>query len=105
MNQEGNVEVRVVEKGGRDVVIKTASFTYGRKINLGDYNSVNLECTVWADIGPDEQPNLDEVMKALVNMASNVVQAKKERLPEFAKLGAKTEEAFMGMKLAARDVE
>ena len=97
---KANLEVRVVEEGERDVIIKTASFTYGRKINLGDYNSVNLECTLWCDIGPGEQENLDEVMKALINMATEVVEAKKSRLPEFAKVKARAEEAFLGLKLA-----
>ncbi len=30
--------------------IKTVSVTYGRKANLGDYNSADVECSVWADV-------------------------------------------------------
>lgn len=34
--------------------IKTISVTYLRKINLGQYNSIELGMTAWADIGADE---------------------------------------------------
>jgi hypothetical protein len=32
------------------VRIKTIAVTYGRKFNLGDYNSLNIEVSAWADI-------------------------------------------------------
>jgi hypothetical protein len=34
--------------------IKTVSATYGRKFNLGDFNSLEISMTVWADIAEDE---------------------------------------------------
>jgi hypothetical protein len=36
------------------MTVKTASVTYGRKFNLGGYNSAEIAATLWADIGPDE---------------------------------------------------
>lgn len=36
--------------------VKTISVSYRRKFNLGDYNSLDLEATVWCDLdeGEDE---------------------------------------------------
>lgn len=36
--------------------LKTVSVTYGRKINLGDYNSATVDCTLWADLDEGEAP-------------------------------------------------
>lgn len=37
--------------------VKTISTGYSRKFNLGDYNSVELDCSIWASIaeGEDEE--------------------------------------------------
>jgi hypothetical protein len=63
--------------------IKTVSVTYGRKQNLGDYNSATVDCTLWADIDPDGE-DLDVAMHALWEMAkanvkANLVQTVKEQ--------------------------
>jgi hypothetical protein len=34
--------------------IKTISVTYHRKFNLGDYESLELGCSLWAQIDPEE---------------------------------------------------
>lgn len=34
--------------------VKTISVTYGRKINLGDYNSAEIGLTLWADLEEGE---------------------------------------------------
>lgn len=52
--------------------VKTVSVTYGRKINLGDYNSATVDCTIWADV--DEGDNLDQAMKDLWAMAKENVR-------------------------------
>ena len=36
--------------------VKTVSVHYGRKQNLGDFNSANVECTVWADVERRRRP-------------------------------------------------
>lgn len=37
--------------------IRTVSVTYGRKLNLGNYNSANISLTLWADIDATEDPS------------------------------------------------
>ncbi|BAY95265.1 MULTISPECIES: hypothetical protein [unclassified Tolypothrix] len=34
--------------------IKTIAVTYHRKFNLGDYESLELGCSLWAQIDPEE---------------------------------------------------
>ncbi|MBE9053947.1 hypothetical protein IQ243_26820 [Nostocales cyanobacterium LEGE 11386] len=34
--------------------VKTISVTYHRKFNLGDYESLELGCSLWAQIDPEE---------------------------------------------------
>jgi hypothetical protein len=38
--------------------IKTISVSYSRKFNLGDYNSLGLEVTYWADLDESDDPVL-----------------------------------------------
>ena len=35
--------------------IKTISVTYNRKFNLGDYESLELSCSLWGQIDPAEE--------------------------------------------------
>lgn len=74
--------------------VKTVSVHYGRKHNLGDYNSANVECTIWADV--EEGENLNRVMGDLWEMAKNNVRA---QLVPLAKGNGsmKTEEIFLGL--------
>ena len=41
--------------------VKTISVVYGRKFNLGDYNSMTVEATAWCDLdeGDDEKVAYD----------------------------------------------
>ncbi|MEG4088509.1 hypothetical protein [Microcoleus sp. Pol12B4] len=34
--------------------IRTIAVVYTRKFNLGNFNSVDLSCSLWAQIGPEE---------------------------------------------------
>lgn len=76
-------------------LVRTISVTYGRKLNLGDYNSATVDCTIWADIEPGE--NLDQAMKSLWAMAKENVKAAAQ--PLIAKSGANsnTKEFFLGL--------
>jgi hypothetical protein len=83
-------------------LVKTVSVHYGRKINLGDYNSANVECTVWADVEPDE--DLDAAMHALWSCAKENVKA--QLVPLAKKNGAGSiniKETFLGLPIEARD--
>jgi len=80
--------------------LKTVSVTYGRKFNLGDYNSATIDCTLWADLeeGEDEAA----AMTALWDMAKNNVKA--QALPLVTKNEARTQSIFMGLPVTVRQV-
>jgi len=80
------------------MIVKTISCTYGRKVNIGDYNSANVEVTYWADVEPEE--DLHESMKALWTMAKANVRA--QVVPLMTKQTAKVEEAFLGLPVEVR---
>lgn len=73
--------------------------TYGRKMNLGDFNSSHVEITLNAELEPGDDEAA--VTEALRQMARNNVMAELARLkPE---LRAKTEELFMGLPKDIQD--
>ena len=77
--------------------IKTVSVTYERKQNLGDFNSANVGCTIWADLSYDDDRDLDVEMNALWEMAKNNV---KSQLMPLTKNGSmKTENLFLGLPI------
>jgi hypothetical protein len=39
------------------VKVRTISVTYGRKINLGNYNSCEIGLSIWADLDEGENPH------------------------------------------------
>jgi hypothetical protein len=81
------------------MILKTISTTYGRKLNLGDYNSVHIEMSLWAELedGDDEALAAD----ALRQMARHQVMAEMARVkPELA---AKITDIFMGLPTAVRE--
>lgn len=61
--------------------VTTVSITVKRKFNLGNYESVELGATVWADIEPAD--NLSDCTKALWAMASENIKA--QAMPLLAK--------------------
>lgn len=58
--------------------VKTVAVCYGRKFNLGDYNSLNLEVTLWADLEEGDSP--DDVTGALQGKARDAVRREYSRL-------------------------
>jgi hypothetical protein len=80
--------------------IKTVSVHYGLKVNLGDFNSANVECTLWADIDESEGENLDSLMKSLWGMAKENVKAQLSPIQKETKGGganANVSETFLGL--------
>lgn len=73
--------------------IKTVSVTYGRKFNLGDYNSATIDCTMWADL--DEGDNEGTVMTALWAMAKNNVKA--QAIPILKQQAEQAEAILLGL--------
>lgn len=78
--------------------LKTVSITYGNKVNLGNYSSATIECSLWAELEEDE----DEAaaMTALWEMAKNNVKA--QAVPLVTKQAANVEQIYMGLPLAVR---
>ena len=60
--------------------VNTVSVSYGRKFNLGDYNSLSLEVTLWADL--EEGDVAQAVINSLQDQARNSVKAEYGRLPK-----------------------
>ena len=58
------------------ITVKTVAVKYGRKYNLGNYKSAEIEVTMWADIAEDGNGSLDAVMHRLWTMAKANVEAK-----------------------------
>lgn len=79
--------------------IKTVSFTYGRKFNLGDYNSANVECSVWAEL--DEGQTEAEALAQCVALAKQTVRENAE--PLFAKQSAEVKALFAGLPVEAQE--
>ena len=78
--------------------LKTIAVTYGRKMNLGDYNSVHSEITLWADLedGDDEA----EAAAALRQMARNHVMTELARVQPA--LAAKVQDIFMELPVTVQ---
>lgn len=55
------------------MLLNSVTITYGRKVNLGDYNNANIEVTLGADIELGD--DLHEVMQELWTMAKANVRA------------------------------
>ena len=78
--------------------LKTIAATYGRKMNLGDYNSVHAQIELWADLedGEDEATAAD----ALRQMARNHVMTELARVQPA--LAAKVQDIFMGLPVTVQ---
>ena len=78
--------------------LKTISVTYGRKLNLGDYNSAHTEISLWAELdeGDDEATAAD----ALRGMARTQVMLEMARLNPA--LAAKVENVFAGLPVSVQ---
>lgn len=79
--------------------ITTVSVTYGRKVNLGDYNSAHVEISIWADV--TEEDDLDAMMRQLWAMSKQNV--KSQLLPLTSNHQAKVEQAFLGLPQELRE--
>jgi hypothetical protein len=81
--------------------IKTVSVTYGRKVNLGDFSSATVDCTVWADVEDGE--DLDGAMKALWGMAKENVKTQILPLVKNGNGSMNVKEAFLGLPVELQD--
>lgn len=79
--------------------ITTISGTYGRKLNLGDFNSVHASITLWADL--EDGDNEAMATLALREMARNHVMNELGRVDQ--RLAAKTQDLFMGLPVELQE--
>ncbi len=75
--------------------IKTVSVQYGRKLNLGDFNSAEISVTIWADLDQDE----DEQAALDVLYAQAKDNVKKQAMPllKAEPISLNYRESFMGV--------
>lgn len=76
--------------------IKTISVTYQRKFNLGDYESLEIGCSLWGQIDPEEDEDgcieyLFEKAKTSVKQAAIPLLQKSVHQMNKAKVYKKTE--------------
>ena len=75
--------------------VKTISITYERKFNLGDFNSLAVGTTLWADL--DEAEDSVEATRELFAQAKEMV--KQQALPVLRPMQAQTKETFAGKEV------
>lgn len=81
--------------------LTSVSVTYGRKINLGDYNNANIEVTLGAALEPTD--SLHDVMAGLWSMAKANVKA--QALPLVRQGKPAPEDAHLGWQQYAYQPE
>lgn len=59
--------------------VNSVAVCYERKFNLGDYQSLKLECTIWADL--EEGDESQQVIQNLQDQARDAVKREFSRLP------------------------
>jgi len=64
------------------MIVKQIAVSYGRTINLGNFNSARLECTMTADL--EDAENTNEAALELWEQARDQVKGQCERLLEAA---------------------
>lgn len=82
--------------GEKAVKVKTVSVTYGRKLNLGNYESARSEITVWADIDPDTTLTEEQIVDGLREFARNQVLVELSK-HKGADIKAKMDEVYKGL--------
>ena len=91
---EGSETSEVVEKVQGVPQIKMVSITYGRKMNLENYNSAHVEISAWADLDPEDD-NADVVVGALWDWAKSQVKMQLQPLVDWKTRKEETAKAAM----------
>lgn len=77
--------------------VKTVSVTYGRKLNLGDYNSADISITIWADVKEDEDPQA--ALDGLFTQAKSTVKEQAMPLIKGVPMSFTQKETFLGKEV------
>ena len=86
--------------------VSTVSISYSRKFNLGDFESIDIGCSLWAQVDEDENPDrvtafLYEQAKASVKEAAMPVI----RASQYQQAKVKQQKRFMGKPVEEDEVE
>jgi hypothetical protein len=79
--------------------LKELTVTYGGKLNLGDYNSAHVECSVTALV--DEGETVNDVVGQLFQQVKTEVRAQVREL--LKKPNSKVESVFAGLPVDVRE--
>ena len=79
--------------------LTTISITYGRKLNLGDYNSVHSEISLWDDL--EDGDSATEAASDLREMARLQVMLELARLN--TNIAAKVDSIFAGLPASIQE--
>ena len=78
--------------------IKTVAANYERKVNLGDYNSLTIGASAWADLDPEEDPNA--AYRELFERLGKIVKEAAQEL--VVRQRARVQEVFAGLPVELR---
>jgi hypothetical protein len=80
--------------------IKTVSVQYGRKLNLGDFNSAEINVSIWADL--DEDEDVQGALDMLYAQAKDNVKKQAMPLLKTEPISLNYRETFLGTPVDAR---
>jgi hypothetical protein len=80
--------------------VKTVSVQYGRKLNLGDYNSAEISVTLWADL--DEDEDVQGSLDMLYTQAKENVKKQAMPLLKSEPISLNYRETFLGSQVDAQ---
>jgi hypothetical protein len=80
--------------------ITTVSATYGRKVNLGDFNSGHIEVSLWAELEPTDDEAAATL--ALMEMARHQAMNEIARVTQDKRLSERLQEVLMGLPVELR---
>lgn len=86
-----------ITKYSKHMNIRTVAVVYTRKLNLGNFNSVDLSCSLWAQIDPEEDEDcciaiLQDKAREAVRSEYRKVKSNQEPVPTVKVNGAVVEE-------------
>lgn len=97
--QPASSEAEAAETRVPNPHIKTVSVQYGRKLNLGDFNSAEISVTIWADL--DEDEDAQAALDVLYAQAKDNVKKQAMPLLKAEPISLNYRESFMGVPVSA----
>lgn len=80
--------------------IRSITFSYGRTINLGDYNSFRGDATITLDMTPGDENNLDNICQSAWGMLSENIKFQYTKATEKpGKVRGTGQEFYLGLPI------